>query len=178
MSNDNETTPKRRGRPRKIKPLPDTPPSERNWTDGSCGEHETPTIKEGAHWQVGVPEEEQDELKRRHNEAMQNKQNEPPQALDIVTFEEAQRYELTSDSAIQIKEGPNRGVICQVGQVEGDLVMCYQQLLNGEKTYLSTKMGEFIVLCPRRSGMVARRWEQKETAPQWHENKVHVPEGN
>lgn len=188
---EEQITPKRRGRPPK-----------------KVEQHETPTIKEGAHWQVGVPDTAQefadkipagskpaemvdlaaevDELKRRHNEAMQNNniKSEPPsyprpwtEIMGQVPPEES-NADLTADSAIQIKEGPNRGVICQVGQVEGELVMCYQQLANGEKTFLSTKMGEFIVLCPRRPGLVARKWEKKETAPNWHENKTHTPESH
>lgn len=192
----NEETPKRRGRPRKIQPQP-----------------ETPAIKEGATWNPAADVADTSntvaESIARHNEAMQNKKNDPAPHSDIManTIEDSmlaemakefpvsppeeveqhltetekrwkEQHELTADSAIQIKEGPNRGVICQVGQVIGNEVHCYQQLANGEKTFLSTKMGEFIVLCPRRPGMLARKWEKKEAAPQWHDNKTHVPEGN
>lgn len=130
---------------------------------------ETPTIKEGASWHVGVPEEDQDELKRRHNDTMEKKAN-VERAIEIDKVIEKSMVP-EPNAVIQIKTEPNRGVLCQVGMVDGDVVHCYCLRPQGQTEYLYVKMGDFIVIAPVRTGCVALKYEYKpkEQAPNWHE---------
>lgn len=127
--------------------------------------HLTPTIKEGASWHVGVPEEDQDELRKRHNEAMA-KLDSLGTKLDYIG-----ELKPEPNAVIQIKTEPNRGVLCQVGMVDGDVVHCYCLRPQGQTEYLDVKMGDFVVVAPVKSGMVALKYEYKprEQAPNWHE---------
>lgn len=165
--NEPQPIKRKRGRPPKMRP---------------GFKRETPAIKEGASWHVGVPEDEQDELRKRHNEAMAEKVLDKPMAslkslkAAMAGAEEAEVLlknfpPIEPNAVIQIKVEPNRGVLCQVGMVDGDIVHCYSLRPQGHTEYLDVKMGDFIVVAPVRTGMVAMRFEYKpkETAPNWHE---------
>lgn len=130
---------------------------------------ETPTIKEGASWHVGIPEDEQDELRRKHNETLEKKAN-VARAIEIDKVIEKSMVP-EPNAVIQIKVEPNRGVLCQVGMVDGNVVHCYSLRPHGHTEYLDVKIGEFIVVAPVRTGMCAMRYEYKpkEQAPNWHE---------
>lgn len=163
---DTQPIKRKRGRPPKMRP--------------GYEPHLTPTIKEGASWHVGVPEEEQNELRKRHNEAMGKKATaEPPADLSRAAVPElysaiAKSYGtvlVEANAVIQIKTEPNRGMLCQVGMVDVDVVHCYCLRPQGQTEYLDVKMGDFVVVAPVRTGMVALKYEYKpkEQAPNWHE---------
>lgn len=151
---------RKRGRPPKMRP--------------GYEPHLTPTIKEGASWHVGVPEDEQDELMKRHNQEMEKKANDLAKE-DEAVIEDMKiaigNPHIEPNAVIQIKVEPNRGVLCQVGMVDGDVVHCYSLRPQGHTEYLDVKMGDFVVVAPVKSGMVALKYEYKpkEQAPNWHE---------
>lgn len=75
------------------------------------------------------------------------------------------------NAVIQVTQGDDRGMLWQVGVVEGDTVYCYRLLTKGEKDFGEVKMGEFTLISQPRRGMVAWKYQkpQIETAPDWHE---------
>lgn len=178
--NEPQPIKRKRGRPPKIrpgfKPKPEIGPApiiteqalDRVIRSYDHAPRETPAIKEGASWHVGISEDEQDELRKRHNEEMERKANaEINKAIENSMVPEP-------NAVIQIKVEPNRGVLCQVGVVDGDVVHCYSLRPQGHTEYLDVKMGDFIVVAPVRTGMVAMRFEYKpkEQAPNWHEEPI------
>lgn len=73
---------------------------------------------------------------------------------------------LEINSVIQIRVEPNRGVLCQVGAIDGDAVYCYRMNGNGIHDDIVTKTGDFVLISPPRRGigMVAMAYQRPELA--------------
>lgn len=74
-------------------------------------------------------------------------------------------------AVIQIKTGDQRGVLAQVGEIEGEVVHCYILRPGGEKEHIQTKFGDFHLISQVQKGMVAWQYQKpiKENAPDWHQ---------
>lgn len=138
-----------RGRPRKIKPE----------------QHATPTIKEGASWHVGVPEIEQDELKRRHNETLEKVLNANPIYSGVAISSAA----IEPNSVIQVKVDPRMGQLVLVGEADGDLLHCYQFSFDGIE-YMTVKQSDCVVIGGPRKGMRVMKYEKPENSPAQQQN--------
>lgn len=152
--NEPQPTKRKRGRPPKMRP---------------GFKRETPAIKEGASWHVGIPEEEQDELRRKHNETMEKKAN-VERAIEIDKVIEKSMNLFEPNDIVQLRSEIRMGQFAIVGEAEGDTLHCYL-FSQGGIEYLTVKAGECVFVAKPRTGMRLLRYERpvKETAPNWHE---------
>lgn len=75
------------------------------------------------------------------------------------------------NAVIQITKGDHRGVLCQVGEFDVDVVHCYMLRPHGEKEFISVKHEDYTYVSPPIRGMVAWKYVKPatESTPDWHE---------
>lgn len=145
---------RKRGRPRKIQPIPEPP-------------RETPTIKEGASWNEGDPvwPDDEVELKRRHNETLEKVINANPSFPPVSVVSNT----IEPNSVIQVKTEGKMGQFALIGEIDNDTLHCYQFMPDGSIDYYDVKMSECVIISGPKKGMRVVKYERQEKVPTWKE---------